>query len=54
MAGEITDEMRGSGGFGYDPIFAVGSVTFGEMGEDEKNRLSHRYAALTKFALWLK
>ncbi|MCZ7399074.1 MAG: XTP/dITP diphosphatase [Candidatus Methanoperedens sp.] len=54
VAGEIANESRGSGGFGYDPIFAVGGMTFGEMVEEEKNRLSHRYAALSKFALWLK
>ena len=53
-AGEIAYEMRGSGGFGYDPIFKVGGVAFGEMGEEEKNMLSHRYAALSKFARWLK
>jgi XTP/dITP diphosphohydrolase len=54
VAGEIAGEMRGTGGFGYDPIFEVNGVTFGEMGEDEKNRLSHRYRALMKFARWLK
>ncbi len=54
VAGEIANESQGSGGFGYDPIFAVGGVTFGEMEEEEKNRLSHRYAALTEFAQWLK
>jgi XTP/dITP diphosphohydrolase len=54
VAGEIADGIRGSGGFGYDPIFEVGGVTFGEMGEEEKDRLSHRYAALSEFALWLK
>ncbi|MGB8216750.1 MAG: XTP/dITP diphosphatase [Candidatus Methanoperedens sp.] len=54
VAGEIADEMRGSGGFGYDPIFEVCGATFGEMREEEKNMLSHRHAALTKFALWLK
>lgn len=54
VAGEIAHEMRGSGGFGYDPIFEVGGATFGEMNEDEKNRLSHRYRALVKFAEWLE
>ncbi|VVB97137.1 Non-canonical purine NTP pyrophosphatase [uncultured archaeon] len=54
VTGEIADEMRGSGGFGYDPIFEVGGATFGEMEEEEKNRLSHRYAALSEFARWLK
>ncbi|VVB89170.1 Non-canonical purine NTP pyrophosphatase [uncultured archaeon] len=54
VEGEISHESRGNEGFGYDPIFAVGGRTFGEMGEDEKNRLSHRYRALLKFSGWLK
>ena len=54
VAGEIAGEARGNAGFGYDPIFEVNGVTFGEMGEDEKNRLSHRYRALVKFAEWLR
>ena len=54
VAGKIANKIRGSAGFGYDPIFAVGGATFGEMGEEEKNRLSHRYRALMKFARWLK
>ncbi len=52
--GKIAQEARGSAGFGYDPIYEVDGVTFGEMGDDEKNRLSHRYRALMKFAGWLK
>ncbi|MCZ7391836.1 MAG: XTP/dITP diphosphatase [Candidatus Methanoperedens sp.] len=52
--GEIAKGIRGSAGFGYDPIFEVGGVTFGEMKEEEKNRLSHRYRALVEFARWLK
>jgi len=51
--GEISLEGRGNAGFGYDPIFAVGGRTFGQMVDDEKNRLSHRYRALLKFAQWL-
>jgi XTP/dITP diphosphohydrolase len=54
VAGEMAKDIRGSVGFGYDPIFEVGGVTFGEMKEEEKNRLSHRYRALLKFAEWLK
>ncbi len=53
VEGVIAKEMRGSAGFGYDPIFEVGGLTFGEMKEGEKNRLSHRYRALVKFAQWL-
>ncbi len=52
-AGKIARSIRGSGGFGYDPIFEVGGATFGEM-EEEKNMLSHRYRALVKFVQWLK
>jgi XTP/dITP diphosphohydrolase len=51
--GEISFAGRGEGGFGYDPIFAVGRRTFGEMRDNEKNLLSHRYRALLKFAEWL-
>ncbi len=54
VAGKIAKEIRGSAGFGYDPIFEVNGATFGEMNEEEKNRLSHRYRALMKFARWLK
>jgi XTP/dITP diphosphohydrolase len=49
--GTITRTPRGSGGFGYDPLFVVGSTdrTMAELGDDEKNRVSHRgraFAAL--------
>jgi len=54
VKGKIARESRGNAGFGYDPIYDVGGETFGEMNEIEKNRLSHRYIALTKFAEWLK
>ncbi|MCZ7358071.1 MAG: XTP/dITP diphosphatase [Candidatus Methanoperedens sp.] len=54
VAGRISEDIRGNAGFGYDPVFEVNGRTFGEMGEDEKNKLSHRYQALTKFAEWLK
>ena len=53
VEGEISPVGRGNTGFGYDPIFAVDGRTFGEMGDDEKNMLSHRYRALFKFAEWL-
>ncbi|HEY8091046.1 MAG TPA: RdgB/HAM1 family non-canonical purine NTP pyrophosphatase [Polyangiaceae bacterium] len=49
--GTITRTPRGSGGFGYDPLFVVGDTerTMAELGEEEKNRVSHRgraFAAL--------
>jgi XTP/dITP diphosphohydrolase len=49
--GSISQEMRGSGGFGYDPIFAHEghAKTYAEMDIGEKNRLSHRGRAMQKF-----
>lgn len=54
--GEITTSPRGSGGFGFDPIFKpLGfGKTFAEMTTDEKNLISHRGRALRAFAEWLK
>lgn len=44
VRGRITSELRGSNGFGYDPIFFYPPIgkTFGEIPETEKNQLSHR------------
>lgn len=46
--GEIIPEERGSGGFGYDPIFFMPELgkTMSELGISEKNRLSHRARAV--------
>jgi len=48
VSGRITREERGSQGFGYDPLFLIPELgkTFAELGDDEKNRLSHRARAL--------
>ena len=48
MEGEIAEEAKGTGGFGYDPIFFVPEYgkTGGELTPDEKNLLSHRGKAL--------
>ena len=45
--GTVTRTPRGSGGFGYDPLFVVDGTdrTMGELSEDEKNALSHRARA---------
>ena len=43
--GDIADTRRGSGGFGYDPVFVPaggGGRTFAEMTAVEKNAISHR------------
>jgi XTP/dITP diphosphohydrolase len=46
--GRIGLEPRGTGGFGYDPLFYPGGydLTFGELSEGVKNELSHRARAL--------
>jgi XTP/dITP diphosphohydrolase len=46
--GEIIPEERGSNGFGYDPIFLLADrgLTMAELGDGEKNRLSHRARAV--------
>jgi XTP/dITP diphosphohydrolase len=48
--GEILEAPRGSGGFGYDPVFyfpALGK-TFAELRAEEKNQLSHRGKAFRR------
>jgi len=45
--GWITHDHRGSGGFGYDPIFMVpGGLTTAELTESEKDAISHRGQAV--------
>src|SRR5512138_950848 len=46
--GEIIPEERGTGGFGYDPVFLLPEMgkTMAELAMDEKNRLSHRARAV--------
>lgn len=48
--GVITRALRGSGGFGYDPLFLIPEYhrTFGELSARVKHALSHRARALTK------
>ncbi len=45
--GSLTRTPRGSGGFGYDPLFVVDGAdkTMAELSEAEKNTLSHRARA---------
>lgn len=40
--GRLLRAARGEGGFGYDPIFAVGGSTMAELPAAEKDALSHR------------
>lgn len=53
--GKILFEPRGKNGFGYDPLFAPDGFekTFAELGDDVKNRLSHRAKALEKLKIYL-
>ena len=48
--GRITFIASGAKGFGYDPLFVPDGFTesFAELGEDVKNRISHRALALAK------
>ena len=48
--GRITRELRGPGGFGYDPLFLILEYhkTFGELGSLVKHQLSHRARAFAK------
>jgi XTP/dITP diphosphohydrolase len=59
LAGEIVESRRslkGSGGFGFDPVFFVPSHgrTLAELSADEKNTISHRGKAGRQIALMLK
>ena len=54
--GRIIQEYRGTGGFGYDPLFELSEYhqTFAELGTMVKSVLSHRARALEKFIRALK
>ena len=52
--GILLDRPRGSGGFGYDPLFYFPQIqkTFAELTAEEKANYSHRGAAFRKFLEW--
>jgi XTP/dITP diphosphohydrolase len=50
LEGLITIERRGTGGFGYDPIFEVHGRTLAEIPAEAKNEISHRARALHALA----
>ena len=55
-SGSILEEPRGTGGFGYDPLFLSAELgeTFGEASAEKKHAVSHRGRAFQAFAAWLK
>ena len=56
VEGVLTQEPRGAGGFGYDPIFLFEPLgrTFAELTLEEKNRYSHRARAFRKVTSFLR
>ena len=54
--GDLTQEIRGEQGFGYDPIFVPDhyQMTFAEMKAEDKNKISHRKKAIEKFLDFMK
>jgi XTP/dITP diphosphohydrolase len=50
VEGEILEAPRGSGGFGYDPVFYFPALkkTFAELSAEEKNQHSHRGKAFRR------
>ena len=53
--GQISEERRGTEGFGYDPVFSPEDTgkTFAELGVEVKNHLSHRARAVQKLCTFL-
>ena len=56
VEGKIADNARGSGGFGYDPIFIPERFqqTFGELPAEVKNTISHRAKAIRALSMKLR
>ena len=56
VEGRIIDEPRGSGGFGYDPLFYCPEFgcTFGEAAVEQKMQVSHRAQALAAMFTYLR
>jgi XTP/dITP diphosphohydrolase len=56
LKGQISRKVMGSTGFGYDPIFIPEGFdkTLAELGQVEKNKISHRAKVIAKFANLIK
>jgi len=55
ILGRISNKIKGVDGFGYDPIFIPNGydLTFAEMKMSDKNKISHRSIAISKFKKYL-
>lgn len=56
VEGRIAESPRGTGGFGYDPLFIPAGYerTFADMAPEEKNEISHRTRAFREIKEYLK
>ena len=57
VEGKVSKEIKGTSGFGYDPIFIPNELpnnTFAELSTEEKNSVSHRAKAWQKLLIFLK
>jgi XTP/dITP diphosphohydrolase len=56
IKGQIAKELLGKEGFGYDPVFIPENhtITFGQMGQEQKNSISHRSRAVKEFISFLQ
>jgi XTP/dITP diphosphohydrolase len=54
--GRLLESPRGGRGFGYDPLFVPEGyeLSFAELGEEVKNKVSHRARAWAAFAVWAR
>lgn len=54
--GRLAANVRGAGGFGYDPAFLpegdFGGRTMAELSDEEKDRISHRGGAVRALLAW--
>jgi XTP/dITP diphosphohydrolase len=55
VEGRLVEALHGTGGFGYDPLFIPSGYeqTFAELGDEVKNKLSHRSRALAQVISYL-